>query len=890
MINLTIDGKHASVPPGATLLEAAQAVGVTIPTLCWLKKLSPIGSCRMCVVTVEGVRKPVTACDTVAGEGLVVTTDSPELREMRRDVLKLMLLKHPLDCPTCDKGGECDLQDLVFAHGIETQTFAVAPFTRELPQYPSPFIKQWADRCVLCGRCVRACKEIKGVGCIEIQGSGFHSHVGPVAGVECISCGECLSVCPVGALTDGVLEKKARVWEAKRVPTTCGYCGVGCQLELNVRNDTVLRVTTTQFDQGPNHGSLCVKGRFGWEFVNHPDRLKTPLVRKDGALVEATWDEALTLVATRFQEIKDAHGPDAIAGLASARCTNEDNYLFQKFFRGVIGTNNVDHSARRCHGASVAGLAASLGTGAMTNSIADLDEAQAFLVIGSNPTEDHPIVGDRVQRAVTQRGAKLILVDPRRVPVADYANVFLQVPPGHNVPILNALCHVIWHEGLHDAAFVAERCEGVEAFAAALEPFGPEAVEALTGVPAQSLREAARLYAAAKPASVLYCAGVTQHAQGTDAVKALANLALLTGNLGVAGGGVNPLAGQNNVQGCCDVGGLPSLFPGYQAVDDPAAAERLERAWGRKVPTKPGLTLWEATQGAHEGTLKAMYVMGENPALTAPGLPQVNEALERLDFLVVQDIFLTETAQKAHVVLPACSFAEKDGTFANTERRVQRVRAALPPRGQSRPDWRILQELSARMGLKTAYANASAVFDELASVTPSYAGLSYARLEQGGIQWPCPTPDHPGTPILHVGQFSRGKGLFHGIEFRGADEKADGAYPLLLTTGREHPHFHSGTMTRRCARINDCYPEGFMEVNPADAATLKLTTGDTVRVSSRRGEITTKVRVIDRTAPGTVFLSFHYSESPVNVLTNPALCPTAKIPEYKVCAVKVTKG
>jgi formate dehydrogenase alpha subunit len=537
----------------------------------------------------------------------------------------------------------------------------------------------------------------------------------------------------------------------------------------------------------------------------------------------------------------------------------------------------------------VAGLATSFGSGAMTNSIADMEKAKAFLIIGSNTTENHPIIGDLVKRAVTQKGAKLVVADPRRIELAEHANVFLQLEPGHNIPVLNGMMHVILKEGLHDAAYIEERCEGFDGFAASLEDFSPERVEEITGLPAESLRAAARLYATSKPASILYCMGVTQHSQGTDAVKALANLAMLCGNVGVEGGGLNPLRGQNNVQGACDMGALPNVYPGYQKVDDPAVAEKFEKAWGRKVPTKPGLTVTEVTHGAIEGTVKALYVMGENPMITDPDVQHVGEALDKLDLLVVQDIFLTETAQKAHVVLPACSFAEKDGTFVNTERRVQRVRRAVAPRGESRPDWVILQDLAGRMGVKMDYAGPSEVFDEIASVTPSYGGIDYARIEAEGLQWPCPTKDHPGTPVLHVGTFSRGKGLFHPIGFNGADETADAEFPLTLTTGREHAHYHSGTMTRRCGRINDCFPEGFMEMHPEDAARLGIRTGDTVRVASRRGDITTKVKVIERTAAGTVFMSFHYSESPVNVLTNPALCPTAKIPEYKVCAVKVEK-
>jgi formate dehydrogenase alpha subunit len=526
----------------------------------------------------------------------------------------------------------------------------------------------------------------------------------------------------------------------------------------------------------------------------------------------------------------------------------------------------------------------------MTNPIADVGKAEAFLVIGSNTTWNHPIIGDAVKRAVTQRGAKLIVVDPRRIELAEMANVFCHIQPGHNIPILNGMMNVILAEELHDKDYIAERCENFDEFAGSLLEFTPEKVEQITGVPAEAIREAARIYATTKPASILYAMGVTQHSQGTDGVKALANLAMLTGNVGVEGGGVNPLRGQNNVQGACDLGALPNVVTGYQKVVDDATAEKFEAAWGRKLPRQVGLTVTDVSPAAIDGRVKGLFVLGENPMISDPDLTHIEKALDSLDFLVVQDIFLTETGAKADVVLPAASFAEKDGTFTNTERRVQRVRRAVAPRGESRADWQIIAELSKRMGYAMEYADASAVFDEITGVTPSYAGLSYARLESGGIPWPCPTPDHPGTPTLHVGQFARGKGLFHPVTFQGADENTDDEYPLILTTGREHAHYHSGTMTRRCARINDCFPEGFMEMHPVDAERLALATGDTVQVASRRGAITTKVKVVESTNPGTVFMSFHYSESPVNVLTNPATCPTAKIPEYKVCAVKVQKA
>jgi formate dehydrogenase alpha subunit len=525
----------------------------------------------------------------------------------------------------------------------------------------------------------------------------------------------------------------------------------------------------------------------------------------------------------------------------------------------------------------------------MTNSISDLAEADAYLVIGSNTTENHPIIGDLIKRTITGKGAKLVVIDPRRIPLVDYANVYLQVPPGYNIPVLGAMMNVMLSEGLADEAYIAERCEGWEEFKASLEAFDPESVAELTGLDVDLIREAGRIYGEAKPASILYAMGVTQHSQGTDGVKSLANLAMMGGNVGVPGGGVNPLRGQNNVQGACDMGALPNVFTGYQKVDVEEARLKFEQAWGVKLPTTPGLKLTEMTQAAEAGTIKALYIMGENPMMTDPDTNHIEKALEKLDLLIVQDIFLTETAKKADVVFPAVTFAEKDGTFTNTERRVQRVRKGVAPVGEARLDWRIIGALSGLMGMKMEYADASAIFDELASLTPSYAGMNYARIDKVGLQWPCPDSEHEGTPILHTAGFARGKGLFQPVSYVGPAEKPDADYPLVLTTGREHAHYHCGSMTRRSAKINKNYPEGFMEVNPVDAEKLGIASGDKVSVASRRGEITTRVKVVESTAPGVVFMSFHYAESPVNVLTNPALCPTAKIPELKVCAVNVQK-
>ncbi len=526
----------------------------------------------------------------------------------------------------------------------------------------------------------------------------------------------------------------------------------------------------------------------------------------------------------------------------------------------------------------------------MTNSIADIGEAEAILVIGSNTTENHPIIGDLVKRSVTQKGAKLVVIDPRRIPLVEYANVFLQVPPGYNIPVILAMMNVIIAEGLADEAYIAERTEGWEEFKGSVAEFTPEKVAEMTGLSAEDIRKAGRIYGEASPAAILYAMGVTQHGQGTDGVKSLANLAMLCGNVGMPGGGVNPLRGQNNVQGACDLGGLPNVFTGYQKVDDDAAREKFEAAWSVTLPGTPGMKLTEVTQAiGKDGSIKGLFIMGENPMISDPDLRHIDHALDELDFLIVQDIFLTETAAKADIVFPAASFAEKDGTFTNTERRVQRVRKGVAPRGDSKADWQIICDLSAKLGFKMDYTDASAIFDEIAQLTPSYHGMDYARIDSVGLQWPCPDKDHPGTPVLHTAGFARGKGLFQSIAFTGPFESPDDQFPFIMTTGREHAHYHCGSMTRRSKRIDENYPEGFMEMHPADAQTMGVKTGDTVEIASRRGQITSKVKVVDSTAPGTVFMSFHYSESPVNVLTNPATCPTAGIPEFKVTAVNIHK-
>lgn len=893
-VHLTIDDVAVTVPAGSTILEAAQQAGIAIPHLCYDSALglSPTSACRVCVVEVEGARALAASCSHPASEGMVVRTDTERVREVRRMVVDLLLSDHPHDCLACDKAGECALQDVAYELGVRESEFATAPVERK-PVQDGPAIVYDRSKCILCGRCVAVCHDVQVAGAVDFMGRGYDTSVALPADLPreqsvCEECGNCLDVCPTGALSFAGAEGKGRAWEMSRVATICPYCGVGCTTVLHTRDNRVVKVSGEP-GLGVARGRLCVKGRFGFDFLTHEERLTQPLIRRDGALTPATWDEALDLVAERLGHIRAEHGPDAVGVLASAKCVNEDNYVIQKFARAVIGTNNVDHCARLCHASTVAGLALAFGSGAMTNSIDDLPRADVIFVIGSNTTECHPIIGAAIKRAAVQGDTTLIVADPRAIELTDYAAQHLRQKHGTDVALINAMMHVIIAEGLHDEEFIAARTEGFEEVRQAVAPYDPATAARITGVPAEDIVAAARMYAQAPAASIVYSMGITQHATGTDNVLALANLVMLTGQVGRPGAGLNPLRGQNNVQGSCDMGALPIVFPGYQRVDDEAVRGKFGDAWGVPLPDRPGLTLVEMIHAAAEGRVRAMFIMGENPMLSDPDSCHVEEGLRALDFLVVQDIFLTETAQLADVVLPATSYAEKEGTFVNTERRVQRVRKALEPPGEARLDWEIICDLARRMGYDMRYRDAAEIAAETAALTPIYGGITHDRLEEGGLQWPCPAPGHPGTPILHTEQFTRGLGKFHPVEFIPPHEMPDDEYPLVLSTGRILEHFHTGSMTRRSEVLDTLVAAGVIEMHPQDAAELGVEDGDMVRVSSRRGCIDIAARVTDRVAPGSLFLAFHYAEAPANRLTISALDPVAKIPELKVCAVKVER-
>ena len=891
---IVINEREYTLSPGETILQVAERNGIDIPTMCHLEGCTPTGACRICVVEVKGARNLLPSCATPAAANMVVATESERVVKSRRINIELLLASGNHNCLACEANGNCRLQELAYRYQVETVRFPESPARYPAEAENALIIRDFA-RCILCGRCVQACNEVQVNNAISYGYRGAASKIVakgdlPYHESDCVFCGECVQVCPVGALIEKQSRFKARQWEAEKVKTTCPYCGVGCQIDLHVKGNTIVKVTGVE-GVAPNFGSLCVKGRFGYDFINGPDRLTAPLIRENGGFRETSWDEVLSAVAEKLSEIKKKHGPDAVGVFSSAKITNEENYVVQKFTRAVIGTNNIDHCARLCHASTVAGLVASFGSGAMTNPISDIAESELILVTGSNTTEAHPVISSGIKRAVESGRSKLIVVDPRRIPLTGFATLWLRQNLGTDVAWVNGMMHVIIREGLYDREYVETRTEGFEELKSAVERYTPEYVQKITGIPADALIRAARMYAQATSASIFFAMGITQHRTGTDNVRSLANLAMLCGNVGIPGGGVNPLRGQNNVQGACDLGALPNVFSGYQPVSDSIIRERMAKSWEVKgLPESPGLTITEMVEAAGKGEMKALYIIGENPLVSDPDLNHVERALQGVEFLVVQDIFLSDTAKLAHVVLPSASFAEKDGTFTNTERKVQRVRKAVEPPGRARADWEILCDLSSRMGYPMDFKDSEAIMREIATVTPSYGGISYRRLDEEDIHWPCTSTEHRGTPRLHVGKFTRGKGLFHSIDYIPPAEMPDEHYPLFLTTGRVLYHFHTGTMTMQSDGLNDLVPECFVEISPADARRHRVQEGDVLRASSRRGEIAVRARISDRAVEGTIFIPFHFAKAAANRLTNAALDPVAKIPEFKVCAVKIEKA
>ena len=857
------------VQASGTLLETCRAAGVELAAFCYDRRLSAGGHCRSCLVEADG--RYVAACSTPALDGMSVVTDSAALAAYRRDLGELMLAE---SAPLGSVGAELS------AWGATGLRYAARRETAPVDA-SHPYLRIGLTHCILCRLCERACAEVQGQFVYAFEGRGAGAHLAwgfkKFADSDCVSCGACVAVCPTHALSD--VDRERQPAPARSVRTTCGYCGVGCQLEVHVDADRVARIDGAH-DAAVNRGHLCVKGRYAHAFARHRERLTAPLIRRNGRLEPASWEEAIALVAGQFLRLRAFS-----AGLSSSRCTNEENYLFQKWFRAGLGTNNVDCCARVCHAPSAAGMRESFGTGAAANSFADIEQADLLLIVGANVTEAHPIVGARIKQAAL-RGTTLIVIDPRKTELAAMADLHLQVRPGANVPLFNALACAIVEAGLVNQTFIRDRVDGWETYEPFIRRQVPEAMAALTGVSPAIVLEAARCYATARSPMMFHGLGVTEHYQGSESVSLLCNLAILTGALGRAGVGVNPLRGQNNVQGAADMGCDPGFLPGYQRVDDAVARAKFEAAWGRALPAHRGLTIPEMHEAARRSEVRAMYILGEDVVQTDPDSGQTVKALESLEFLVVQELFLSETAKLAGVVLPGASFLEKNGTFTNGERRIQRVRAALTPLAGARPDLEIIAALMAASGLPQAAASPSEVMDEIARLTPIYAGVSYARLERDGLQWPVPSPGHSGTPILYETGFPLGRARLACVEFH--PSPSFGA-SLGLITGRVLEHYNAGTMTRRSSNLR-LRPTDELEIHPRDAAARGIEDGARVRLRSRFGQAHATARVTDRVSPGVVFLSFHDPATAANAVTSDTRDRLTDCPEYKLTAVEVELG
>ena len=892
-VSITVDGQGVRAAAGCSALDAVLEAGIDLPHLCKDPDGPALGACRTCLIEIEGVRGLPAACSTPVREGLAIRTDSEAAVAARRGILELTLAMRDDAQPI----GDNELRRHAAAHDADPARWrARANPTLDESNH---FYRFDASQCILCGRCVSACSDRQHIGAIGIAGLGKAARIAafnddPLGESTCTSCGSCVAACP----TDALVGKRGAAGP-RTVSTVCPYCGVGCGIRVTAENGQLVHV-----DDDPQNrsslGLLCVKGRFGTAFVNHSDRLTRPLIRRpSGRLEPASWDEALDLAAEKFAEHRGAFG-----AFSSAKATNEDNYLLQKLVRAVMATNNIDHCTRLCHSPSVEAMLAQLGSGATSNSYSDYEAADCLFVVGADPSSNHPVAASRMRRAIDERGAALIVLNPKRIELCDHTDLWLRQYPGTDVAVLNGMARVILDEGLADESFIAARTEGYEAWRAALDEYDPERVAQLSGVPAELLRRAARTYArplgeAGGGSCLIWGMGVTQHTNGTANATALLNLALLTGQVGRVGNGVSPLRGQNNVQGAGDAGCIPDALPGYQRFV-PEVLARFGAAWGTALPAEEGLRATDMVESILEGGIRCMYIVGENPLLTEPNLAHAREAIERLDFLVVQDIFLHETAELADIVLPAASFAEKEGTFTNSERRVQRVRQVIEPIGESRPDWQIVQELArrstARLGLSVAgfdHDSAASVFDEMAALTPILGGLSHARLDaEGGIQWPCPDGEHPGTPRLYGEEFPRGKGRFIPVRQTAPSEEApDERYPFVLNTGRVLYHWHGGTITRRVEGLVDSWPELRVAIHPQDAARIEVRSGEALQVASRRGRLEGVAFVTDDVAPGSIFVPFvRLQESAANWLTNNVYDAEARIPEYKVCAVAVERA
>lgn len=883
MLTVRINNRPIEIEKGMTIFQAAEKLGISIPSFGGDDN-------DICFCEIEGEKELVMAYETIDHDDTVIWTESHAVKQARVDLISDILKTHPQDCMNCGKLGECKLQKYSQIYNV-TAPEVLEEYKHIERDSSGYFYVREPDKCIRCGACIKVCRDKVGVDVLEKVSEDGKEYIlikdgKTVEESPCVSCGNCVSVCPVGALLPKS-QQRFREWETRKVRTTCSYCGVGCQIEYSVRGNKI--VAAKPADGPSNHGLLCVKGKFAFDFVNHRDRLTQPLIRKNGKFVPASWEEALDLVASKIIEIRNEHGADAIAGFSSARTVNEDNYLFQKFMRAAVGTNNVDHCARLCHSSTVAGLATTLGSGAMTNSIPEIKDADVIFITGSNTTETHPVMGMYVRQA-HNAGKKIIVADPVRIPLAEIADIYLQINPGSSVALSNGMLHVIFEEGLEDREYIEKYTEGIEELREAVKKYTPEAVAEICGVDKELIIEAARLYASTHKSYIAYAMGITQHVNGTDNVSSLSNLALVTGNIGKEASGVNPLRGQNNVQGACDMGALPTDYPGYQKVVNNEVREKFQRAWNVRLSSDPGYTVTQTIPAILDDRVKLLYVMGENPMVSDPDTRHVEKALEKV-FLVAQDIFLTETCEYADVVFPATAFAEKEGTFTNTERRVQKLRQVVPPKGECRDDWWILMQVMNRIGYPCRYESVEDVFNEMRTVTPSYAGMTYDRIEKEGLVWPCQTEDHPGTPILHMNGPLRsgGKGLLKPLEWRPSPDVQDPEFPMVLTSCRILYHYHTRTMTDKTHAIHSKTPRNWIEIYPEDAAAMDIHEGEWVKVSSARGHIYVEARISDSLQPGVAWMPFHYSNG-ANVLTDAEhLDPVSKIPGFKQIGIKIEK-
>ena len=896
MINVTVDGSSVAVEDGSSVLDAVNVSGIPLPQLCKDPDMKPIGACRTCLVNIEGVRGYPASCSTPCADGMSISTRGSELDDIRQTVIGLttgMVSNFELGSNT-----HKELSTVASTFGTVENDFQ--PRKRELVDSSNPVFDIAMDSCILCGRCARACQQgHQFIGAIDVVGTATDARIAtfmdkPLIDSVCTTCGQCLSVCPTGAIS--TKESPENITEY--VKTTCPYCGVGCGIVAGVGEDGIIQEMLDDPDNLSSLGMLCVKGRFGYTFVHHEDRITSPLIRKDGVLVETTWEEALDLVAKKLVEYQG----DPFGTLCSAKATNEDGYVQQKFARLVMKSNHIDHCTRLCHSPSVEAMLESLGSGATSNSYIDYEEAGCLVIIGSDANSNHPVAASRMRRAVIENGAKLIVINPRRIDMCDFADLWLRPRPGTDVALLNGIANVILSESLEDTSFIRDRTEGFDDWKKIIEKYDPEYVETVTGVSKSDIIAAARMYACPpfSGSCLIWGMGITQHTMGTANAHGLLNLSFVSGQLGKPGSGISPLRGQNNVQGCGDAGCVPNAFPGYQSINEDTV-KKFSAAWGgANLPTESGLVVTDMVPAIDEGRIKAMYVTGENPLLSEPDLAHAEKSFRSLEFLVVQDIFLHETAQIADVVLPACSFAEKDGSFTNSERRVQRVRKVLEPVGDSKADWKIFCELAEKIsditgedfGSEFSYDHPSQIWDEFASLTPLVAGINYERLENGGIQWPCPAVDHPGTRYLYEKDFPRGdRAKFVGFEQgKAADELPNRRFPLILNTGRILYHWHGGTMTRRAHGLLARASVLQVAVNPDDCDTYGLNSGDKVCIKSRRGQMEAEVLVSEKMNSGEIFVPFvKLQEQAANFLTNAALDPDSRIPEYKVCAVRMEK-